>query len=1323
MADVNISKYRASVVREGSKPATPGFVVSEGQDPVDPAGSGQNHLPVTIAAAATGLAITDSQVLGGAGTVAQYIRGDGSLADFPESSGGGSSVSYYLNGSVAQGTIGGIAYKQLSKVPILGAGTNFTINADGYIASFITDAGDPNLLEIPGGNWNFETFFSANSGGGSPTFYVELYKVNAGGTATLIASSSSAPELIAFGTNLTPYFSSLAVPTTTLALTDRLAVRYYVTHSGRTITMHTEGPNLCQIITTFTTGLTALNGLTAQVQNFAVGTSGTDFAIASATATHTFNLPTASATNRGALSSADWSTFNSKQNALTNPVTGTGASGQVAYFTGTTAITSESNLFWDATNDRLGIATNTPATTLEVNGVGLFSGTSLIGNTKAGVYILDSRIISLNGSGARDLNIESQNLIISTGVSYGESMRVFSSRNLHIGPTPAADNGARLQVSGTGTFSDSLSVTGNIQLIAGGSGSSFDRQISLGSGTAYNYQVKANGDDFQLIEAGSHVFLEYDYGGSLGNGTIRLYNNTVSTASVTATSFIRTGGTSSQFLKADGSVDSTSYQPLLTNPVTGTGTSGTIPVFTGSTTIGNSIIQSNSTQVNIVGNGSALLFDSLGSSKDGGIQYVDDFQLRIFNSRGSTTSIILGSSNLDFNTSSSGNPKLRITQNGNVGINSPTTNNERLVVRQTTDNFSSVGFYTSASTGTSYGPLIQAGTNSSDASLRVLNQDGSLSYLIVRGNGNVGVGENNPTSSAGWTPKLVLNATSAALVVKGINGQENTFGSSNGLYIDSLGSSTGTNNKIIFRNSNSNSSFSAETRMVITSDGKVGIGEASPSSPLTINATVSSPQFRITRSEQTNQGFTITAGGGVTTFDSVDGTGTVFGRYVFNSTKGASTATRLTIDNSGIIVNGSVFVNTSGQSREISTYYESGSLGQNIWIGGGGLNSTTGGGSSALGSNNTSLGVFALEDNTTGYGNTAVGYLTLPNNTTGNLNTAVGQFSMNFNTTGYINAAFGTTSLTSNTTGYANSAFGCDALRYITTGRENTGIGFQAGAYINSGGNNSTSENSVYIGSDTRASANANTNEIVIGYGARGQGSNSAVLGNSSISKTVLRGKVLIGTEVDFGASLTLAGNIYMPQGTNREIFMGSATAYNYRIRSTGDDFIINEAGSVDRLRYSYSFTRWTMTGGLTVTGSLSKGSGSFKIDHPLPEKKDTHNLVHSFIEGPQADNIYRGKINLLNGYAEVNIDESAKMTEGTFVLLNGNVQCFTSNESGYIAINGKVDGNILKIQASDLKCNDTISWLVIGERIDQHMKDTDWTDKNGKVIVEPLKN
>ena len=465
MEDVNISIYRASVVREGSTPASPGFAVSEGQNPVDPSGSGQNHLPVTIATAATGLSITESQVLGGAGTVGQYIRGDGSLADFPESSGGGSSVSYYLNGSVAQGTIGGVAYKELNKVPILGAGTDFTINANGYIASFITDAGDPNLLEIPAGNWNFETYFSASSNGGSPTFYVELYKVNSGGTATLIASNSTFPELIAFGTNVISYFSTLAVPTTALALTDRLAIRYYVTHSGRTITLHTEDNHLCQIITTFTTGLTALNGLTAQIQNFAVGTSGTDFAIASATATHTFNLPTASATNRGALSSADWTTFNNKtsnlgtvtsvglssatsgvtigstpvttsgtitlaiatasgsqngllsstdwttfngkQNALTNPVTGTGTTNYLPKFTGSTTI-GNSVIQEASSNIGIGVSPLRKLHVLSGTGIAQFQSSTSAGD----IYLGDASSSSIDNQG---IGSRGNNIVISAG--------------------------------------------------------------------------------------------------------------------------------------------------------------------------------------------------------------------------------------------------------------------------------------------------------------------------------------------------------------------------------------------------------------------------------------------------------------------------------------------------------------------------------------------------------------------------------------------------------------------------------------------------------------------------------------------------------------------------------------------------------------------------------------------------------------------------------------------------------------------------------------------------------------------------------------------
>jgi hypothetical protein len=277
----------------------------------------------------------------GAGLTSQYVRGDGSLANFPASTGGGASLSFYLNGSISQGTFGGISFREMDRTPILGPGTDFTINTNGYIQSFITDAGVPNLLEIPAGNWNFETYFSASSGGGSPSFYVELYKWN-GTTLTLIASNSANPEGITNGTVTDLYVSALAVPQTTLLATDRLAVRIYVNHSGRTIKLHTEDNNLCQIITTFSTGITALNGLTTQVQNLAVGTTGTDFGINSTTATHTFNLPTASATNRGALSSTDWTTFNNKFNATITSPTG----GDTLQYNGTTAIWENSKPFW-----------------------------------------------------------------------------------------------------------------------------------------------------------------------------------------------------------------------------------------------------------------------------------------------------------------------------------------------------------------------------------------------------------------------------------------------------------------------------------------------------------------------------------------------------------------------------------------------------------------------------------------------------------------------------------------------------------------------------------------------------------------------------------------------------------------------------------------------------------------------------------------------------------------------------------------------------------------------------------------------------------------
>jgi hypothetical protein len=100
--------------------------------------------------------------------------------------------------------------------------------------------------------------------------------------------------------------------------------------------------------------------------------------------------------------------------------------------------------------------------------------------------------------------------------------------------------------------------------------------------------------------------------------------------------------------------------------------------------------------------------------------------------------------------------------------------------------------------------------------------------------------------------------------------------------------------------------------LYLTTGGNVGVGTI-PNSKFEIQGSTSSPQFRISRSEQTNQGLTIQAGGGVTLLDSYDGTDTVFGSYTFNSTKGINTVTRMRIDGSG-----NVGINTATPSAQLS---------------------------------------------------------------------------------------------------------------------------------------------------------------------------------------------------------------------------------------------------------------------------------------------------------------------------------------------------------------------------------------------------------------------
>ena len=139
-----------------------------------------------------------------------------------------------------------------------------------------------------------------------------------------------------------------------------------------------------------------------------------------------------------------------------------------------------------------------------------------------------------------------------------------------------------------------------------------------------------------------------------------------------------------------------------------------------------------------------------------------------------------------------------------------------------------------------------------------------------------------------------------------------------------------------------------------------------------------------------------------------------------------------------------------------------------------------------------------------------------------------------------------------------------------------------------------------------------------------------------------------------------------------------------------------------------------------TFAGAVSKASGSFKIDHPLPAKKDTHHLVHSFVEGPRADLIYRGVAALSGGSATVDLDAAADMSAGTWELLCRDPQCWIQNDSGWAQVRGSVAGSTLTIACEDAASTDSVSWMVVAERCDPHIMETDWTDENGRVIVEP---
>jgi hypothetical protein len=117
--------------------------------------------------------------------------------------------------------------------------------------------------------------------------------------------------------------------------------------------------------------------------------------------------------------------------------------------------------------------------------------------------------------------------------------------------------------------------------------------------------------------------------------------------------------------------------------------------------------------------------------------------------------------------------------------------------------------------------------------------------------------------------------------------------------------------------------------------------------------------------------------------------------------------------------------------------------------------------------------------------------------------------------------------------------------------------------------------------------------------------------------------------------------------------------------------------------------------GNVNITGTLTKGMGTFKIDHPLdPENKY---LYHSFVESPDMMNIYNGIVTLgKDGSAVVTLPDWFEALNREF---RYQLTCIGGFAPVYVA--KKVIGNRFKIAGG--KPGMEVSWQLTGVRKDAY--------------------
>lgn len=317
---------------------------------------------------------------------------------------------------------------------------------------------------------------------------VGTYECYAANTWRIMASAAGSSVTISGTTNQVT--STGSHPTFTLSLPQNIHTGASPVFAGMTLTGMTgllQGASgvvsaLSAGAANRIVGMNAAGGAN-EYKAIATGTSGTDFAVAHTANTITFNLPTASAANRGALSTTDWTTFNNKVATTraitaTSPLTGTGTlAGDITLgLAGLSALGTANQI----------IGMNSSATAYEYKS--LAAGSS--GTDFAIAHTANTVTLNIPSASAANRGL------VTTAAQTLAGTKLFSSGTIQVGTNDGAGNYeyGTLVASGSGAITLSAATGGtgtdniNIVLTPTGTGYiKFDKFGPLTSGIPISY--------------------------------------------------------------------------------------------------------------------------------------------------------------------------------------------------------------------------------------------------------------------------------------------------------------------------------------------------------------------------------------------------------------------------------------------------------------------------------------------------------------------------------------------------------------------------------------------------------------------------------------------------------------------------------------------------------------------------------------------------------------------------------------------------------------------------------------------------------------------